>query len=359
MEPGRRIVLFGAGASHGARPEPCPPLGAQLHEYVGRYLRKKCSELRKWDSYDVTTDSEAATHGVRYKLKQLLANAESFEQLANCLSKPHQRDLLAKLNFLMAGAMTPPIFPLIPHSEPRVDDAFLERPDVYDVFLEKQFATGQEWPNTSFITLNYDCLLERAICRVLFGGPVEGESQCLCRHVNYCIGEKGERPIEVLKPHGSINWIGDIEGSANDDGTIPITCSIEANGRPSYKKVQSVASPIHRDSEELIVATFSPGKEPQANPELLSRIQGRAKSRVRAAVLVEIIGIHLPNEDSNDDPFLSELFELIANKAKTGCRVIYVNIADGELKRAKDRYDFEAVQKTFREYVETADCVTR
>lgn len=351
MQQCRRIVLFGAGASYGARADPCPPLGTELHEYVGRYLGKKCSELREWDSYDVTTDSETATHGVRYELKQLLANAESFEQLANCLSEPNQRDLLAKLNFLMAGAMTPPIFPLIPHDEPRVDDAFLEQPDVYDVFLGKQFATSQEWPNTSFITLNYDCLLERAICCVLFGGPQEGESQCLCTHVNYYIGENGYRPIEVLKPHGSINWIGDLEGSDNDDCTIPITCSLEADGRPSYKQVQSVASPIGRDPEELIVATYALGKRPQTNPKLLSRIQERAKVCVQAAALVEIIGVHLPTGGSIEDPFLSDLLELMANKVKTDCRVIYVNPNKAELKRAENQYHFETISKTFREYV--------
>lgn len=359
MQSCRRIVLFGAGASHGARSEPCPPLGTQLHEYVGWYLRKKCSELREWDSYDVTTDSDTATHGVRYELRQLLANAESFERLANRLSKPHQRDLLAKLNFLMAGAMTPPIFPLVPHDEPRVNDAFMEEPDIYDAFLEKQFAASQDWSNTSFITLNYDCLLERAICRVIFKGPQEGESQCLCKHVDYCIEEVGYRPVEVLKPHGSINWIGDLEGRNNDDGRILTTCSLEPDGRPSYKQVQSVASPIGRDPDELIIATYAPGKRPQANPELLFRIQERAKTCAEEAVLVEIIGVHFPNEGSNDDPFLSELLELIANKAKAGCRVIYVNIADDEIKRAKDRYHFETAQKTFREYVRTADCVTR
>ena len=358
MQPCRKIVLFGAGASHGARSADRPPLGNRLHEYVGTYLERKFHELREWDSYDDTTDSETATHGVRYELRQLLANAESFERLANCLSKSHQRDLLAKLNFLMARAMTPPIFPLIPHDEPRVNDAFIEEPDIYDTFLEKHFSTSQDWSNTSFITLNYDCLLERAICRVFFKGPQEGESQSLCRHVDYCIGEVGDRPIEVLKPHGSINWIGDLEGRNNDDGTILITCSLEPDGRASYKQVKSVASLIGRDPDELIIATYALGKRPQANPELLFRIQERAKSYAQEAVLVEIIGVHLPNEDSNDDPFLCELLGLMASRVKTGCRVICVNPVDDEIMKAKDHYHFETVQKTFRDYVKTSSSIT-
>jgi len=262
-------------------------------------------------------------------------------------------------HFLMAGAMTPPIFPLVSHDEPRVNDAFIEEPDIYDAFLEKHFFTSQDWSNTSFITLNYDCLLERAICRALFKGPQEGESQSLCRHVDYCIGEVGDRPIEVLKPHGSINWIGDLDGSDNDNGTIPITHSLELDGRPSYKNVRSVNSLIGGDPDQLVIATYAPGKRPQANPELLLRIQESAKSRAREAVLVEIIGIHLPRENSNDDPFLCELLGLMASKVKTGCRVIYVNPVDEEVKRAKDHYHFETVQKTFRDYVDTSISVMR
>lgn len=204
--------------------------------------------------------------------------------------------------------------------------------------------------------MNYDCLLERAICRVLFKGPQEGESRCLCRHVNYCIEAEGDQSIEVLKLHGSINWVGDLVGDANNDGTILITHSLERDGRPSYKHVRSVDSPIGRDPDELIIATYAPGKRPQANPELLFRIQESAKSRAREADLVEIIGVHLPTEDSIDDPFLSDLLGLMANKVKTGCRVIYVNPNEAEIKRAEDHYHFETVPMKFREYVETESC---
>lgn len=353
MQSCRRVVLFGAGASHGARDEARPPVGNKLHEYVAAYLEKKFRELREWDSHDVTTDSMTATHGVRNKLKQLLANAQSYEGLAGRLSECNEWNLLTKLNFLMAGAMTPPLFPLTPDDEPRVDDSFIEQRDVYDAFVEKRFATSEEWAKTSFITLNYDCLLERAICRVLFKGPQEGESRCLCRHVNYCLRAEGDQPIEVLKPHGSINWVGDLVGSANNEGTILITHSLEPDGRPSYKQVQSVPSSIRRDPDELIIATYAPGKRPQANPELLSSIQERSKSRAQGALLVEIIGVHLPTGDAIEDPFLSDLLELMANKVKTGCRVIYVNPNEAEIKIAEDQYHFETVPLKFREYVET------
>ena len=112
-------------------------------------------------------------------------------------------------------------------------------------------------------------------------------------------------------------------------------------------------SPIDGDPDELIIATYAPGKRPQANPELLVRVQESAKSRAQEAVLVEIVGLHLPPKNSKDDPFLCTLLELMADRVEAGCRVIYVNPDSDEIKRAKGDYHFEAVQKTFRDYVKT------
>lgn len=348
-----RVVLFGAGASYGRRDHhDRPPLGNRLHDYVARYLNKKSDELGEWDSDDVTTELATASHGVRNKLKHLLANAQSFERLANRLSRCRERDLLVKLNFLMACAMTPPVFPLISDDEPRVDDAFIETRDVYDVFLEKNFASSEERSNASFITLNYDCLLERAICRTFFGCPQNGELPCRCKHIDYRIAPQTNKGIEVLKPHGSINWVGNLVGTENEDGTIPITVKYERDGRPTYKQLEVVPSPVGREPEELVVAYYATGKEPQANPDLLRRIQDLAEARIRDAAFIEIIiiGVHLP-PDLSDDPFLWNLLELMRCKVGTGRRVIYVNPDPKETKRARDYYHFETIQKTFQDYV--------
>jgi hypothetical protein len=159
MQTCRRVVLFGAGASAGARSEPRPPLGHELLKYVADYLEEKVGELVEWDLS---------------KLKDRIVTepSRSFEHLANHLSSCRERDLLTQLNFLMACAMTPPL-----NDDPRVNDAFIEQRDVYDDFLQKNFATNNERFHASFITLNYDCLLERAICRSFFNGPHDGESR--------------------------------------------------------------------------------------------------------------------------------------------------------------------------------------
>jgi len=248
--------------------------------------------------------------------------------------------------------MTPPL-----NDDPRVNDAFIEKRDVYDEFLQKNFATNNERFHASFITLNYDCLLERAICRSFFNGPHDGESRCRCTHVNYRIKSSESKRIEVLKPHGSINWVGNILGGGPNRTSVNYFEPEPNDDRPSYTDIEIVSSPIGKsgDPEGLVIATYAPGKNPQTNPRLLVDIQNAAKSRMRDAAFVEIIGVHLP-KDSEVDPFLWSLFELMV---RPHCQVIYVNTDNDDIERARGYYRFETVQKTFHDYVESAGCVRR
>ena len=135
MQTCRRVVLFGAGASYGARSEPRPPLGHELLEYVADYLEEKVGELVEWDLFTL-------------KHRIVTQPSRSFEHLACHLSSCDERDLLIQLNFLMACAMTPPLN----DDTSRVNDAFIEQRDVYDDFLRKNFSTNNERLHASFIT---------------------------------------------------------------------------------------------------------------------------------------------------------------------------------------------------------------
>jgi hypothetical protein len=65
------VVIFGAGASYGAR-EPRPPLGKDLHQWVLGYFETKWDELSGWEN-------EWDTVIVRQTLKGKLKNATSYE----------------------------------------------------------------------------------------------------------------------------------------------------------------------------------------------------------------------------------------------------------------------------------------
>ena len=339
----RRVILFGAGASYGARREPRPRLGSQLHDYVRDYLKAVWSELNDLEDSDGTRTSH-----VRKELDRRLQGAISFEALVNDLLIQQNFSLLQKLNALMAYALTPPI-----NNNPRVDNSFVEQPDMYDRFLSKNFPASGSLRSSSFITLNYDCLLERAICRSYHQEPDPIARQCLCEHVNYRLDDNSSG-IEVLKPHGSINWVADVtlgDGRLEADSPIPIVGTIHEGHIMEWTKVDPLPSP--EGHTDIVVAHYAPLKIPQASPNLLQKIRSLANARARDAAFIEIVGVHLP-PDPSDDPFLSDLLELMKRNEQADCRVVYVNPDPDEIERARDYYHFEVVEKTFQDYVASA-----
>ncbi len=103
--------------------------------------------------------------------------------------------------------------------------------------------------------------------------------------------------IEVLKPHGSINWIPDILGGG--DGRIaeneetPETATLGPDGVLDWKIVNVVTSPIGQGHEEIVMAHYALGKRPQANYDKLRKIRDIAQERVGEADSMTVIGLHL------------------------------------------------------------------
>jgi len=339
----RRIVVFGAGASHGAR-IPSPPLGTDLHRYVRKHLCAAWDELGSLEE-----QAEFPTDRIRHKLRGWLDKTQSFETLVSQLIHAQKGPFLEKLNLLMAYALTPPMT-----DDPRADGSFEERRDVYDRFLAPTARSPQELESTTFVTFNYDCLLERAICRCLgTRGPLQGEGQCLCKHVNYHLTDNSGE-IEVLKPHGSINWVADIldgDGSIAEGTEIPVTGTLLAGGVFEWNKIRAVVSLIGQGHEEIVIAHYAPEKRPQINPGTLWKIRNLARTRIEEAGLVTIIGLHLPT-DPMEDPFLSELLETMKRVRRTGqAQVDYISPDPRQTEKARSSFGFNAVQKTFDKYV--------
>jgi hypothetical protein len=333
------VVIFGAGASFGARMPPTgPPLGKELHQWVLRYFEKKYNELHLWEN-------EPGTEIVRQRLKDHLKNASSYESLADTLLREGKTADLTKLNFLLAAFMTPPV-----NQDPKVDDSFIEKRDVYDEWLNIRVGNRENLKNFTFITLNYDCLLERAICRTFFTRE-ELEKQCLCTHVHYPFIGGPETGVEVLKLHGSINWIGDSQGKPGRNGEFFPIFIDGAKKISTYKNIEVVPTymgkPDDRNPSEIIIATFAPGKPPQANPQLFQEIQSRAMKKISEAQSIEIIGVHIP-PDKQDDPSLWELFQALRGK-----KVDFINPSEEENHLAKSLFCFNVIESTFRELVDS------
>ena len=111
---------------------------------------------------------------------------------------------------------------------------------------------ARKYQGFQFYHPQYNCLLERAICRTFFTRE-EKESQCLCTHIHYPFVEGLETGVEILKLHGSINWIGILDG---DKESSPIF--IDARGIFTYKDIEVVPTCIgmtdDQDPSEVIIA---------------------------------------------------------------------------------------------------------
>ncbi|MGD9851054.1 MAG: hypothetical protein AB7T38_07295 [Nitrospirales bacterium] len=334
----KNVYVIGAGASHGAR-APSPPLGCQLHHYVRDYL------LKAWTELDILEEPKdgSRTENKRNHLKCELAKASSYESLVNHLLESNP-NLLPKLNLLMANALMSPRPPSMgdPIGDPMVDHAFVEKPDLYDEWLKKILKNDSRH-NENFVSLNYDCLLERAICRSLGGNFEEGS--CLCKFVNYRLDEQ-DSGVEVLKPHGSINWVHD-----ESDYGVPLTRGsarplgqIDTMGRMSWPNIKAVNSP--KGHEDIIMAHYAPGKEAQANPGTLQKIRDLALERIQKASFITIVGVHIPPA-SNDDPFLNSFMKELSLRAKNDrCKVHYVSPGNEDLQRASN-LGFNALKLKF------------
>lgn len=329
-----KVYVIGAGASHGARDQDPPPLGAKLHHYVREYLLKAWTEL---NILEEPADG-SRTDNKRNYLKCVLAKASSYESLVGEILESSLK-LLQKLNLLMAYALMPPRPPrngdLI--GDPKVDDAFIENFDLYDKWLQK-IKKNESLHKVSFVSLNYDCLLERAICRSL-GGQLEIGS-CLCKFVNYRLDEQ-DSGIEVLKPHGSINWV-------HDEDNYGVPDSVDVKGIWSWpiKTVNSLKG--HTD---IVIAHYGPGKAAQTNPGTLQKIRDLALKRIQKASFATIIGVHIP-PDPNDDPFLDSFMNSLSRRAKTnGCQVHYRSPDEDDLQRASN-LGFTAKKGKFSDMVQ-------
>jgi hypothetical protein len=337
------LFLFGAGASHGARSVDSPPLGARLHHYVLDYL---CLPIA-WRELGILEEPADGTRTdkTRLQLKQLLETTNSYEQLVSQLRRRGERDLLEKLNLLMAYALTPPI-----NDNPKVDNAFVKKIDHYDRFFLKHFYNREKLQTACFITLNYDCLLERALCRNYHRPPDPNELQCLCSRIDYRLYPlQNHTPgIEVLKPHGSINWVADVTDGDEMYVQRSVVTILQGNTK-EWTRINVVDSPQHKGHAEIAVAHYAPEKEAQINPDLLKKIRDLSLKRIKQSTALTIIGVHIPSNPS-DDPFLDEFLNLASCHARNGLPVCFVNICEGELREASSR-GFTPKKCTFEEYV--------
>jgi hypothetical protein len=333
------VVILGAGASHGAREHPAPPLGKDLLDYLERYLHFIEEEAVRNDSGLPFREG-----GELGKLRHLLNNANerrwTYEHLVDHevgKGHPHNENL-SLLNRLLVAAFSPPSASYNPPIR-WLDQAFFDRQDLYDEFLSHLKAKGFSSEGLTFITLNYDTLLEQAIRRT--GGAFD-----------YLLpGMPRKRGHVFLKIHGSINWCGkfDLSRTSLEGSDVPVDLAFVGQGR-RYKNIQIEEDPyeacISADAGEPIIAHYAQGKPAYVNAETLAGVRKEAISECSAATEALIIGVHPPLSSQEDETLWQMIECLIGRQVPTR----YVG-RPPDTDTVAEKWQFQPVPKTFRDFV--------
>lgn len=184
----RLLIVLGAGASFGAREEPRPPLGAELLGYVASYLDKHDADPLR--SSPLSRDE--GKHARRL-VQSAIERGETFEAMINRIRReaeyPAYDESLRELTLAIVGALQYERVGL------RVDEAFAPKPDRYDELVSLIIDAGWSKENASFLSLNYDLLLEEALKRAT-PEPRADYPDDLTVAFDW----------RLYKPHGSANW---------------------------------------------------------------------------------------------------------------------------------------------------------
>jgi hypothetical protein len=369
-------VVVGAGASYGARltddwQDP-PPLGKDLAAYL--YDWYTTNELAGRVSYGEPTDRKVSLAMIhegnpsdtsrpdgdifdrqttdRKDFRALCdwtksASESGFELLAARLIRPnagteieYQRSIVRILWRVLA-------FSMLNGEKCR----FREGPDLYDKLLE---ALRDRYDKISFVSFNYDLLLEEAIERVYGELPAYPGLRLL--------GAPAESAYRVYKPHGSISWfpVSNIVVSATGrrpekpskmievaDGVIAIDDHNEFDKLPRKHCILELKSALN---PVPLIAVYCEGKPPVGNPICFDRVRAQAHEALSSADEVLIIGLHPPQDGVyGDDPFLEETFERLRKVPA----VSYVSPSPDEVQRVSELIcGVRAHKMTFAQYVE-------
>lgn len=193
--------------------------------------------------------------------------------------------------------------------------------------------------NLTFITLNYDILLEQAIARARGA-------------FNYMLpGLSCKRGYPVLKVHGSINWWGSFGPfqQLRQGEPIPFDTTLTTQG-PVYREIRIEQDPYEAcmadDTGEPIMPHFALGKPAYVNARMLAGIREKAIAGCMAAMEAAIIGVHPPVSPQEDET-LWQMFERLKARRVPTC---YVGLAP-DTDTVAEMWQFKPVPRLFRDFI--------
>lgn len=351
------VVLFGAGASHGARDGAKPPLGKDLiphllNVYNGlradrkggfdsffKHDEKEAKELVKILQESASIGKDYETFLSEYR-KQVGSNFPN-DKLVKVLSRLLSTSLVS---FWLWEKLEPPL----------MEFPFLKKRDRYDDLIEAVKLNKLKFniQNTVFITPNYDVLFEQALDRAgLFQDPKR------------VLSWKGttESDALLLKIHGSANWVGNM---GNPDplnptkSVVPVGVRLTPTSReysktcPNWKPGFDHLDGHDRQGKEIIMAHYAIDKPSHVNLTLIEHMRNRAIQYVKQCEQAILIGVHL-EEQRDADPCLFKILTELKKRRECGVPVTYVGISGSEAKKAETEFKFKVLTEGFSGFLES------
>jgi hypothetical protein len=365
------VVLLGAGASLGARAraEVPPPLGANLGRYMLQWLRSNRPANMLRFAKSKLHDPLA---GCELYAGERLWTEPAFSELFAALETLAESELAASpsestpFELLMDSWWSRHDGRALLHLAQRTlcysflvgrHCGFLFRPDLMDTLI-RHLSTVR---NVTFISLNYDLLLEDALTRAkrAYTYPripgVEGTI--------FTSNGQGA-PATIYKPHGSINWL-----SLRSDGTGSTLEIASKNSKPvKYMKqsgilvAQTHGTYVSQDRTSLfyeleeaidvempVIAVYGAGKHAIENPEHLDGHRSACREMISDLSNPDVLAIGVRPVSSVDDPVLHKI---VASLAGSAGQKEYVSPSSPECDHF-ERLGFASHRMTFQEWTDS------
>lgn len=289
---------MGAGASYGARIDRNvkPPLGKDLIQFLKSATTKLEATFEACEFDFILAPAQSC-------LQSEIFNCDNFERAISQCRHDELKNLTRLIQVLFSGDCFNGAF----------DFGFHEGADLYDLLIDKEdFNEGTD----IIVSLNYDILFEQALNRkkksfrwsqmpLIFGeNPKTGE-------------------LQVVKPHGSINFImnnsilaGDAHGAPPTQLTSYQTRDLNYGfHREKYlallPSTETISTYAQDPQAYPIMANYTKYKEAEINLPTLTNIREHFFSSYDfSQTELIVIGTYIGNPDPEDDPFLTKLLKL-------------------------------------------------
>ncbi len=192
-------------------------------------------------------------------------------------------------------------------------------------------------PGDNILTFNYDLLLEQGLCEKGIWNPIDGYGfNKISKYEEVQIGSIEKSKVNLIKIHGSINWVNEIgiETEFNDD--ISINLSDPKTGNNYFKELPiKLKYPRYKIKQFYNPVVILPTFLKHFNKSYELDLVNRAVRKIKSATKIYMIGYSLPLADTIANFIFSQIPKTI--------EIVIINIDNKKslISRLKKEYKID------------------